>query len=114
MLEGMRLMRRYTSTDAMQALVEEEIYPGIDKQSDDELSRFIADNAWTVFHPCGTCRMGTSSHDSVVDSRLKVHGVQGLRVADASVFPSIPTGNTNGPAIMVGEKASELILQDNS
>jgi len=57
--------------------------------------------------------MGTGSADSVVDSRLKVHGMHGLRVADASVFPSIPTGNTNGPAIMVGEKAAELILQDN-
>jgi len=106
-------MRRYTSTDAMQQLVEEEIYPGADVQSDDALNQFIAENAWTVFHPCGTCRMGTDSADSVVDSRLKVHGMQGLRVADASVFPSIPTGNTNGPVIMVGEKASELILQDN-
>ncbi len=113
MLEGMRLMRRYTSTEAMQQLVEEEIYPGAGIQSDDELTRFIADNAWTVFHPCGTCRMGASPTDSVVDARLKVHGMTGLRIADASVFPSIPTGNTNGPAIMVGEKASELILQDN-
>ena len=112
MLEGMRLMRRYTSTEAMQQLVEEEIYPGVNIQSNDELTRFIADNAWTVFHPCGTCRMGTGPTDSVVDPSLNVHGMQGLRVADASVFPSIPTGNTNGPAIMVGEKASELILQD--
>jgi len=81
-------MRRYTSTDAMQQLVEEEIYPGAEVQSDDALNQFIAENAWTVFHPCGTCRMGTDSADSVVDSRLKVH-------------------------VMVGEKASELILQDN-
>ena len=106
-------MRRYTSTEVMQNLVEEEIYPGVDIQSDDQLTRFIADNAWTVFHPCGTCRMGTGPADSVVNSRLQVHGMHGLRVADASVFPSIPTGNTNGPAIMVGEKAAELILQDN-
>ena len=113
MLEGMRLMRRYTSTESMQQLVEEEIYPGVDVQSDDELMGFIADNAWTVFHPCGTCRMGTNETNSVVDAHLKVHGLQGLRIADASIFPSIPTGNTNGPAIMVGEKASELILKDN-
>ena len=106
-------MRRYTSTESMQQLVEEEIYPGVDVQSDDELMGFIADNAWTVFHPCGTCRMGTNETNSVVDAHLKVHGLQGLRIADASIFPSIPTGNTNGPAIMVGEKASELILTDN-
>lgn len=112
MLEGMRLMRRYTCTDAMQQLVEKEIYPGIDTQTDDEFNQFIADNAWTVFHPCGTCKMGASPFNSVVDSRLKVHGIDGLRVADASVFPSIPTGNINAPTIMLGEKASDLILED--
>lgn len=112
MLEGMHLMRRYTSTDAMQQLVEREIYPGADTQTDDELNQFIAENAWTVFHPCGTCKMGESPSTSVVDSRLKVHGIDGLRVADASVFPSIPTGNINAPTIMVGEKASDMILED--
>jgi len=113
MLEGMKLMRRYMSTEVMQHLVEEEIYPGESVQTDEQLEQFIADNAWTVFHPCGTCRMGTDSKTSVVDARLKVHGVAGLRIADASVFPSIPTGNTNAPTIMVGEKAAELILEDN-
>ena len=113
MLEGMKLMRRYMSTVVMQHLVEEEIYPGESVQTDEQLEQFIADNAWTVFHPCGTCRMGTDSKTSVVDARLKVHGVAGLRIADASVFPSIPTGNTNAPTIMVGEKAAELILEDN-
>ena len=114
MLEGMRLMRRYLSTEAMQNLVEEELYPGESVQSDEQMEQFIADNAWTVFHPCGTCRMGTDKTTSVVDARLKVHGIAGLRIADASVFPSIPTGNTNAPTIMVGEKASELILEDYS
>ena len=113
MLEGMKLMRRYMSTEVMQHLVEEEIYPRESVQTDEQLEQFIADNAWTVFHPCGTCRMGTDSKTSVVDARLKVHGVAGLRIADASVFPSIPTGNTNAPTIMVGEKAAELILEDN-
>ncbi len=112
MLEGMHLMRRFTSTEAMQSLVEKEVYPGTDVQSDDQLKEFIADNAWTVFHPCGTCRMGENSSVSVVDARLKVHGIEGLRIADASIFPSIPTGNTNAPSIMVGEKASDLILED--
>ncbi len=112
MLEGMKLMRRYMSTDVMQKLVEKEVYPGESIQSDDELNQFISENAWTVFHPCGTCRMGTDRNTSVVDERLKVHGITGLRIADASVFPSIPTGNTNAPAIMVGERASDLILED--
>lgn len=112
MLEGMRLMRRYMVTAVMQDLVEKEIYPGAEVQSDEALHQFIADNAWTVFHPCGTCRMGTDPTASVVDAKLRVHGMRGLRVADASVFPSIPTGNTNGPVIMVGEKASDIILQE--
>lgn len=112
MLEGMKLMRRYMSTDVMQNLVEKELYPGESIQTDEALNQFISENAWTVFHPCGTCRMGNDSNTSVVDAQLKLHGISGLRIADASVFPSIPTGNTNAPAIMVGEKASDLILED--
>jgi choline dehydrogenase len=68
--------------------------------------------AWTVFHQCSTCRMGRDEAASVVDPRLRVYGVEGLRVADASIFPTIPTGNTNAPSIMVGERASDLILED--
>ncbi len=113
MLEGMHLMRRFSNTQVMQNLIKEEVYPGTDIQTDEDLQQFIAENAWTVFHPCGTCRMGAKPEYSVVDSRLKVHGVAGLRIADASIFPSIPTGNTNAPAIMVGEKASDMILEDN-
>ena len=98
----------------MQQLVEDEVYPGTDIQSNDELNQFIADNAWTVFHPCGTCRMGTDPSNSVVNERLQVHAIGGLRIADASVFPDIPTGNTNAPSIMVGEKATDLILTDHT
>ena len=112
MMEGLHLMRRFTSTQAMQSLVEKEIYPGAEVQSTEQMNEFIADNAWTVFHPCGTCRMGETKSRSVVDAKLRVHGVDGLRVADASIFPSITTGNTNAPSIMVGEKASDLILDD--
>jgi len=112
MLAGMRLMRNLTSTKAMHQIIEEEIYPGRDVQSDDELNHFISQNAWTVFHPCGTCRMGDDPEKNVVDSRLRVHGISGLRVADASIFPSIPTGNTNAPSIVTGEKAAEIILAD--
>jgi len=113
MLMGMNLMRKLTAAPAFKGVIEEEILPGKTHNSDEQLMTFIRNNAWTVFHQCGTCRMGDNAKTSVVDARLKVHGVQGLRVADASVFPTIPTGNTNAPSIMVGERASDFILQDN-
>ena len=112
MLKGMRLMRDLAATPAMSDLIEQELYPGRHIQTDDEMMGFIHDNAWTVFHQCGTCRMGENHTASVVDATLRVHGVSGLRVADASIFPTITTGNTNAPSIMVGEKASDLILSD--
>ena len=112
MLKGMRLMRDIAATPAMSRVIDKEIYPGEDIQSDEQLRDFIRDNAWTVFHQCGTCRMGNTPDKSVVDASLKVHGIEGLRVADASIFPTIPTGNTNAPSIMVGEKASDLITAD--
>ena len=113
MLEGIHLMRKMTSAPAFKQVIEEEILPGSDVNTDEQLAEFIKDNAWTVFHQCGTCRMGDDAASSVVDARLRVHGVRGLRVADASVFPTIPTGNTNAPSIMVGERAADFILQDN-
>ena len=105
-------MRDIAATPAMSRVIDKEIYPGEDIQSDEQLRDFIRDNAWTVFHQCGTCRMGNTPDKSVVDASLKVHGIEGLRVADASIFPTIPTGNTNAPSIMVGEKASDLITAD--
>lgn len=113
MLAGMRLVRKITAAPALKQVIDEELLPGTNIQSDEQLASFVADNAWTVFHQCGTCRMGDDASSSVVDSRLRVHGVQGLRVADASIFPTIPTGNTNAPAIMVGERAAAFILEDN-
>jgi choline dehydrogenase len=79
---------------------------------DDALLADFRARASTVFHPVGSCRMGVSPDDSVVDASLAVHGVAGLRVVDASVFPSITSGNTNAPTIMVGYKAGEIILRD--
>ena len=114
MIAGMRLMRRFSATPAFREIVEEEISPGEYVESDEELLRFARKAAWTIFHPCCTCRMGSNVSNSVVDPSLKVHGTEGLRVADASVFPNITSGNTNAPAIMVGEKASELILKGRS
>jgi choline dehydrogenase len=112
MLEGMKLMRRFAETPAMKPIIESEIQPGTAVATDENLNDFIRDHAWTVFHACGTCAMGADPAASVVDARLRVHGLTGLRVADASIFPTIPTGNTNAPSIMVGEKAADLIRED--
>lgn len=113
MVTGLNLIRRIASMPAFAELIEQPIRPSDDVRSEEETMAYAADHAWTVFHPCGTCRMGKDPAGSVVDPRLKVHGVEGLRVADASIFPSIPSGNTNAPAIMVGEMASDIILADN-
>jgi choline dehydrogenase len=112
MLAGFRLIRKIAQTPALSAVIEDEIMPGWHIESDDDLANSIREKSWTVFHQCGTCRMGRDPAQSVVDARLRVHGVDGLRVADAAIFPTIPSGNTNAPAIMVGERASDLILQD--
>ena len=89
----------------------DEIAPGAHLNSDDELDGFIRDHVESAYHPCGTCRMG-DEHDemAVVDHECRVIGVEGLRVADSSIFPSIPNGNLNAPSIMVGEKAADHIL----
>ncbi|MGF1501007.1 MAG: GMC family oxidoreductase [Paracoccaceae bacterium] len=110
--EGVRLMRRIAAAPALAEVIDAEVTPGDQCQSDDELGAFARDHASTVFHPCGTCRMGRAESGAVVDHRLRVHGVAGLRVVDASIFPTIPTGNTNAPAIMVGERGAELIRED--
>lgn len=110
MIEGARFLRKLSETPTMRALIEEEIEPGLDAQTDDELITHIRERGGTVFHPVSTCRMGENDGKNVVDPDLRVHDVDGLRVVDASVFPTIPSGNTNAPTIMVGERASDLIL----
>ena len=112
MRRGMRLVRTLARSAAMRAVIESEMLPGDGVGSDEALDAYVRAHAWTVFHPCGTCRMGADPATSAVDPRLRVHGVDGLRVADASVFPSIPSGNTNAPAIMVGERAAAFILEE--
>jgi choline dehydrogenase len=112
MLDGVRLMRSIASTPSLSAVIEEEMLPGPEIQGQDALLDDVRRRCGTVFHPVGTCRMGPDPDNAVVDHRLKVHGVTGLRVVDASVFPSVPSGNTNAPAIMTGEKGAELILEE--
>ena len=112
MISGMHLMRKFLQTNAMKDIVEQEILPGSDILDDESFMEFARNEGGTVFHQCGTCRMGKDISCSVVDERLRVHGISGLRIVDASIFPRISTGNTNAPAIMVGEKAADIITAD--
>ncbi|MEQ1612739.1 MAG: GMC oxidoreductase, partial [Hyphomicrobiaceae bacterium] len=112
MLEGVNFMRRLAATPALSAIIADEMLPGIEVQSRDAMIDDIRRRAATVYHPVSTCRMGPDSSTAVVDHRLKAHGLHGLRIVDASVFPTLTSGNTNAPVIMVAEKASDLILDD--
>ncbi|MBO6898304.1 MAG: choline dehydrogenase [Shimia sp.] len=106
-----RLTREIFAQEAMQPFVKSEIQPGAELQTDDEIDSFIREHAESAYHPCGTCKMGSvDDPKAVVDSECRVIGVDGLRVADSSIFPRITNGNLNGPSIMTGEKASDHIL----
>jgi choline dehydrogenase len=109
MVDGFRMIRRLVEAKPMDALRGEEYSPGTGVKSDDEILGWIRANSHTAYHPIGTCRMGPAGPKTVVDEKLKVHGLEGLRVADASIFPTMPSGNTNAPCIMVGEKAADLL-----
>jgi len=112
MIQGCRLMRKIAASPALQSVIDEEITPGPAIQSDEDMLEDVRNRCSTVFHPVSTCRMGPDASENVVDARLKVYGVDGLRVVDASIFPTVTSGNTNAPAIMVGEKGADLILED--
>ena len=105
---GIRMVREVITQPAFAAYRGRELAPGDAVRSDAELTAWLRANAMTTFHPVGTCRMGTDPM-AVVDARLAVHGIAGLRVADASVMPVITSGNTNAPAIMIGEKAAQFV-----
>lgn len=109
LLRGMRIARKILAAPAMEKYQAREILPGANIDSDDEMKAYIRSMCSAVHHPGGSCRMG-SDEGSVVDGELKVRGVAGLRVVDASVFPRVVSGNTNAPAVMVAEKASDIIL----
>lgn len=111
LLEGIKLARKILAQPEFDALRGAEMLPGPQVQSDEQLLAHLRDYAATVFHPVGTCKMGTDPL-AVVDPRLKVHGLEGLRVVDASIMPTLVSGNTNAPCIMIGEKAAALILAE--
>ena len=110
-VDGMKLARRLAATRALSPFITEELAPGPLVQSDADMLEHARNSATTIYHPVGTCRMGTDA-GAVVDARLRVRGIRGLRVVDASIMPTLVSGNTNAPAIMIGEKAASMILED--
>jgi choline dehydrogenase len=111
-LGGLRLIRRLLQTPELAPFVEREMLPGPDVSSDDELLDFARHHGTTCYHLIGTAKMGPSSDPgAVVDDRLRVHGLAGLRVADASIMPSMPSANTYATTLMIAERASEMILR---
>jgi choline dehydrogenase len=109
MLAGARFLRRLAQTPTLSSVIAEEMKPGRATESDAELEADIRARSYSVFHPCGTCRMGPDPATSVVDADLRVRGIDGLHVVDASIFPDITSGNLNAPAMMVGEMAAQRI-----
>jgi choline dehydrogenase len=109
-VRAIRIARSVMTAPALADLRVTEIAPGTDATTDDEILDWVKRAAETTYHPVGTCKMGVDAM-AVVDPRLRVHGVEGLRVADASIMPTLTSGNTNAPSIMIGEKAAELVLQ---
>lgn len=110
---GVRLTRKLADAQPMQSLMKGEVKPGRDVQSDDEILHFCRENGATIFHPSGTAKMGPAEDPmAVVDHRLAVRGLQGLRVVDASIMPTLVSGNTNVPVVMVAERAAVFVLED--
>jgi len=109
MIEAARLSREILAQRPFDHCRGNPVFPEHELDTDAEYIEFIRRKAETVYHPVGSCRMGSDDR-AVVDSELRVRGVEGLRVIDASIMPSLPTGNTNAPTIMIAERASDLIL----
>jgi choline dehydrogenase len=111
-IDGIKLARSIAAAPSLKNHIIEEYIPGHRYQSDEELLDAVRRYSQTIYHPTCSCKMG---HDelAVVDSRLRVHGIEKLRIVDASIMPEIVSGNTNAPTIMIGEKAADMILEDN-
>jgi choline dehydrogenase len=113
LIAGIRLARQLAATGALSPYVKREYRPGPAVESDADLLEFARNTGGTIFHPSGTCKMGDADdRQAVVDSELRVHGIDGARVVDCSIMPTLTSGNTNVPVIMIAEKAADLILRD--
>jgi choline dehydrogenase len=110
-VDGIRILRKILAAPALKPYVVDEAYPGSIVASDDDILSYCRETGSTVYHPTSTCRMGDDV-TAVVDQRLRVRGIEGLRVVDASIMPDLVSGNTNAPVIMIAEKASDMILRD--
>jgi choline dehydrogenase len=110
MRDGMRIPRNIVAQKAFDDFRGSEYGPGEKVTTDADLNEYIKNNCNSVYHPVGTCKMG-SDDQAVVDDRLRVRGIEGLRVVDASIMPTLTSGNTNAPTIMIGEKAADIILK---
>ena len=111
-IEGFKLQRRIYRSEVFQEHATEELRPGDHVQSDDEILDFWKVEGMSVYHPVGSMKMGPADDPTaVVDNQLRVHGIQGLRIVDASIFPLLPSGNTHAPTVAVAERASDLILE---
>jgi choline dehydrogenase len=111
MVEAVKAARKILAQSAFDSYRGKELFPGAEVQSDEQIAAFIRDKAESIYHPVGTCKMGTTDQqDSVVDAQCRVIGVQGLRVVDASVMPKLIGGNTNAPTMMLAERVAEMML----
>jgi choline dehydrogenase len=108
---AIRFVRLLARTTALSRIVTEELLPGVEAWNDREFLDHARKDGQSAYHPVGTCRMGRDA-EAVVDPQLRVHGIKGLRVADASIMPTLVSGNTNAACMMIGEKAADLILAD--
>ena len=112
LVDGLKLARKLSRTDPLRPYIAEELEPGPDKVSDADLLAHARARGGTIFHPSGTCMMGPASNPlAVVDPEFRVHGLDGLRIADASIMPTVISGNTNAACIMIGEKCADLMLR---
>jgi choline dehydrogenase len=110
-VRAVRIACAIMTAPALAPLQITEIAPGANRTTDDEILDWVKAAAETTYHPVGTCRMGSDAM-AVVDAQLRVHGIEGLRIADASIMPTLTSGNTNAPSIMIGEKAADMVLKD--
>jgi choline dehydrogenase len=110
-VEGLKMLRKILQAPALRPYVTEEVDPGAKVVSDEALLSYCRARGSTIYHPTSTCRMGNDAF-AVVDQRLRLRGIEGLRVVDASVMPDLVSGNTNAAVIMIAEKASDMILED--